>query len=336
MSLLTKRAFTGASIQDDGRSGLQRYGVTSSGGVDKLALAQGRALLKDEENTAVIEFSAVGGTFLVQESSFFVLTGAEAQLYLNDTPILRGQVFRAQVGDEIKIGSITKGFYSYLHVAGGFCTDSHLKSRSTNIQAGLGTTLETGKILPYKKKLNRNLMYMNLGEYCNSDSIRIVSGPQTDFFPEKVFERFLDTEFEVSQKRDRMGVKLNFKSKNFFIEDGLSIVSDAIEVGDIQIDGQGQPTVLLNDRQPTGGYPRISTVISADLHKFAQISINSKFNFVLVSLEEAIIALKELAEQLKTLNEQVDFFQRDPHDISNLLSYSLVGGAIRGDEYDES
>ena len=102
MSLFVKSAFAGASIQDDGRPGMQRYGVTLGGAVDKLALAQGRLLLNDHGNTAVIEFSAVGGQFIAQKPSFFAFTGAEAPLSLNGKLIPNGQVFEAQAGDEIK------------------------------------------------------------------------------------------------------------------------------------------------------------------------------------------------------------------------------------------
>ena len=113
MSLYINSALVGASVQDDGRPGLQRYGVTSGGAVDKLALAQGRVLLNDEGNTAALEFSAVGGKFKVQTSSFFVFTGAEAPLKLNGNLIQQGQVFEAKAGDEIEIGSISNGFYGY-------------------------------------------------------------------------------------------------------------------------------------------------------------------------------------------------------------------------------
>ena len=133
-----------------------------------------------------------------------------------------------------------------------------------------------------------------------------------------------------------MGIRLNYNGDNFCHKDGLKILSEAIELGDIQVDGQGVPTVLLNDRQPTGGYPRIATVISADIYKVAQIGVNSKFHFTLVSLDEAIKALKKHGDLLSLMNNEVSFLNRDPKDISDLLSYGLVDGAIRGDEYDKS
>ena len=122
----------------------------------------------------------------------------------------------------------------------------------------------------------------------------------------------------------------------FDTKNGLNVLSEAIEIGDIQIDGQGVPTILLNDRQPTGGYPRIATVISADLHKVAQIGVNSTFKFTLVSLNEAIKALKDFTDELSDLENEVFNLTRDPSDIDNLLSYGLIDGAIRGDEYEES
>ena len=152
----------------------------------------------------------------------------------------------------------------------------------------------------------------------------------------KLLENFLKTEFTITSSRDRMGIRLGHQGKKFDTKSGLNVLSEAIEIGDIQIDGQGVPTILLNDRQPTGRYPRIATVISADLHKVAQIGVNSTFKFTLVSLIEAIKALKDFTDELSDLENEVFNLTRDPSDIDNLLSYGLIDGAIRGDEYEES
>ena len=336
MSLIVKNIFLGASIQDDGRSGLQRFGVTAGGAIDSFALEQGRTLFNDKSNTAAIEFSGSGGKFLVEQTSHFTSTGAQSIVKLNGLKIPQRQIFKATKGAEIEISSISKGFYSYLHVAGGFLTSFHLGSRSGNIRAGLGTILKNGASLPYASDLKVKIRSIKSSDYMNAKNIRIIKGPQTHLFPKKLLDRFLDTEFEISSVRDRMGIRLNYNGDNFCHKDGLKILSEAIELGDIQVDGQGVPTVLLNDRQPTGGYPRIATVISADIYKVAQIGVNSKFHFTLVSLDEAIKALKKHGDLLSLMNNEVSFLNRDPKDISDLLSYGLVDGAIRGDEYDKS
>ena len=331
-----KNIFPGASIQDDGRPGLQRFGVTAGGAIDRFALEQGRSLFNDKSNTAAIEFSGSGGKFIVGQTSYFSSTGARSIVKLNGLEKPQRQIFKAMEGDEIEISSISKGFYSYLHVAGGFLTISHLGSRSGNIRAGLGTILQENDYLPYRSELKVKMYSIKSLNYMHMRSIRIIKGPQTHLFPKKLLDRFLDTEFEISSARDRMGVRLNHTGNNFYHKDGLKILSEAIELGDIQIDGQGVPTVLLNDRQPTGGYLRIATVISADIHKIAQIGVNSKLQFTLVSLNEAIKALKEYEELLSLMDKEIIFLNRDPRDISDLLSYGLVDGVIRGDEYDKS
>jgi biotin-dependent carboxylase-like uncharacterized protein len=336
MSLFVKNIFPGASIQDNGRPGLQRFGVTAGGAIDSFALEQCRSLFREKSNTAAIEFSGSGGKFIVGQTSYFSSTGAHSVVKLKGLKKAQGQIFKAMEGDEIEVSSISKGFYSYLHVAGGFLTCCHLGSRSGNVRAGLGTTLKNGDHLPYVSELNIKMSSVKFIDYMNTRQIRIIEGPQTHLFSKKLLDRFLDTEFEVSIARDRMGIRLKHTGSNFCHKDGLKILSEAIELGDIQIDGQGLPTVLLNDRQPTGGYPRIATVISADVHKVAQIGVNSKLHFTLVSLGEAIKALKDYEDMLSVMDKDVTFLNRDPRDISNLLSYGLVDGVIRGDEYDKS
>lgn len=336
MTLFVKKVFPGASIQDNGRPGLQRFGLTAGGAVDTLALNLGRALFGDKSNTSVIEFSGAGGKFIVKRPSFFASTGANSTIKLNGVLKLQAEVFSASEDDEIEVSSISTGFYSYLHVAGGFLTAVHFGSRSGNIRAGLGTILKTGDYLPYASPVNVKISAIKMRNYTNFNKIRLISGPQTRLFSKKIFENFLKTEFTITSSRDRMGIRLGHQDKKFDTKSGLNVLSEAIEIGDIQIDGQGVPTILLNDRQPTGGYPRIATVISADLHKVAQIGVNSTFKFTLVSLNEAIKALKDFTDELSDLENEVFNLTRDPRDIDNLLSYGLIDGAIRGDEYEES
>ena len=111
MSLFVKNIFPGASIQDNGRPGLQRFGVTAGGAIDSFALEHGRSLFKEKSNTAAIEFSGSGGKFIVGQTSYFSSTGAHSVVKLKGLKKAQGQIFKAMEGDEIEVSSISKGIY---------------------------------------------------------------------------------------------------------------------------------------------------------------------------------------------------------------------------------
>ena len=324
----------GASLQDYGRHGLQRYGIAEGGVMDRVALAEGMALLNNQPNDAVIEFSGNGGEFEVCGGAMVIAcTGAAMGASIDNCPLVWRSTMRVEAGQRITIGAAGEGVYGYLHVQKGFAVPMVLGSRGTHTRAGFGgfngRFLKAGDELPVYETQNTSCAYLSVNTPVppRSKSIRVVWGAQADKFSEDVRERFLNTVFTVSAARDRMGARLTCDTQ-FMSTTGLSGISDAVLSGDVQIGGDGMATVLLSDRQPTGGYPRIATVISADLHRFVQLPVLSEFRFHCVSIEEAVEALAVYRDMQKRLPDNIAPLHRDPAEIADLLSYNLIDGVV--------
>ncbi|RMH45047.1 MAG: urea amidolyase, partial [Alphaproteobacteria bacterium] len=142
---------------------------------------------------------------------------------------------------------------------------------------------------------------------------------------------FVSRPFRVSRLRDRMGIRLEPEAGPLPAEAGLRILSDAVCPGDIQIGGDGMPTVLMADHQPTGGYPRIGTVIGADLPALAQVPTGAEIALVPTDIDEAVAARARLAAELEALPRRLEPLLRDPADMPDLLSYNLIDGVTNGD-----
>jgi allophanate hydrolase len=158
--------------------------------------------------------------------------------------------------------------------------------------------------------------------------IRVVPSIQTVQFAEDTLERFQSTPFSRDPRGNRQGVRMAFEGEGFFADGGLSVVSEVITEGDIQITGDGAPYVLMCECQTTGGYPRIGTVIPSDLPRVAQAPAGASLTFRFVTLDEAReIEAKDRAAR-KTLPGKVRPLVRDPHEMQDLLSFQLVSGAV--------
>ena len=327
------RVAPGASVQDHGRHGYQRFGIVEGGVMDRTAYAEGLALLGNSKQAAVIEFSGNGGEFqVVGHPILIACTGANMGLTVDGKPVPWRSSFVVNPGQVIAIGAALDAVYGYLHIDGGFDVPVILGSRSTHTRAAFGgfkgRFLKAGDELPIAgSSSGESYLHCHQASPPALESVRIVWGPQAEHFGDAVRERFVDTQFTMSTARDRMGARLQSES-GFVSEGGLSGISDAVLSGDIQIGGDGMATVLLSDRQPTGGYPRIATVISADLDRFVQLPALARFHFCVVSLSQAVEALDEYRKAHINIKNTLRPLYRDAGDISDLLAYNLVGGVV--------
>jgi biotin-dependent carboxylase-like uncharacterized protein len=328
--------YPGTTIQDQGRLGFQRFGVTAGGAIDRYALAQGQALLGNNADVAAVEFAGAGGVFQAVGDLWLATSGAEMPALVDDRPIAWRRSFYVRDGQRVELGAAKGGVYSYLHIAGGFQTEISLGSRSNFGRGGMAAQLETGLILGAAEGLTANQRTLPARSYFDRRNVYFVKGPQTDLFPQKILDRFQAEEFTVTASRDRMGMRLEPEGGLLTFAGGLSTLSEACVVGDIQLAGDGRPAILLADRQPTGGYPRIGTVISAHLAAVAQMPVGHKFGFEFVSQEKAVGELKKWRDEIAGLPGKVQNLVRDPAEIADLLAYSLVDGVIRGDEDENS
>lgn len=341
------------TVQDRGRPGFQRYGVAGGGALDPYALAEGAVLLGNPGEAAALELFGLGGSFRALEQPLrFALSGAvmpaakiavdgkrESLAWRASSLLLPGEV--------LEIGAATTGLVGYLHLGGGVATEPVLGSRAVHLRAGIGGgRLDAGDRVPVgedpvgedpgdegpggERKARADRLTLPLPGYLGQREIRVLWGPQAALFDAAERQRFLDTEFTVSTHRDRMAARL--AGGVFEASAQLTGLSAAVSLGDVQVPGDGAPLVLLADRQPTGGYPRIATVITADLPAFAQMPSSAPFRFVLVERAAAVKALKAWRDQVTGLAGQVRPLVRDPRNIPDLLSYNLIDGMISVEE----
>ena len=325
------------TIQDYGRPGYQRLGITEGGVIDRWALAEGNILLGNDVNSAALEMATIGGKFTVTDTPIVMATsGAEMDLKLDGIDLPWRSSFTVLPGQVLHCGVARQSVYGYLHVQGGFDVASVLDSRATHIRSGfgghMGRKLCTGdeiRLSPdTKKNTNNTPQKLPTPDYLSRDTIRVLWGTQAQVFGDKQRTLLLHSEFSVTVERDRMGARLATDAGSLAAETGLTGVSDTVLAGDIQVAGDGVGTVLLADRQPTGGYPRIATVISADLDAIAQMPANRPFRFSLVSTEEAVDALLKRKQKIAALSEHLQAVVRNPADVVDLLSYNLVDGVV--------
>lgn len=333
------------SIQDLGRPGYYRHGVTESGVMDQHAWYEGVALLDQSVSDAVtsryaaIEFSEYGGRFQCTGAPLpLALSGAEFQAGIDGQPIRWHSTHLLQPGQVLEVGTIRSGCYGLLSVPGGFDVPLVLGSHSTHLRSGFGglngRTLQPGDQLRIAGYADANPsvgLSLEQADYFGQRKIRVLWGPQARYFSEDTRQRFVATCFRISSHRDRMGARLHFDGEPFVSSLGLGGVSDAVCVGDIQITGDGQPAVLLADRQPTGGYPRIATVVTADIPAFVQIRPGEEFVFEPTDMHNAQQALLEFRKRVTRLRQQCRKRVRDPSEVADLLAMQLISGVTRGD-----
>ena len=317
------------TVQDLGRHGYLAYGLTRGGAADMLALHEGAALLGQEAGCAAIEMVGMGGTFEADGDTAIALTGAQMTATIDGAPVVWNASHALPSGAKLAIGGAQSGTYGYLHVAGGFDIPEVMGARSSHLTAGVGALLQTGDELPVG-----SVGFERSGDFISPDNrlaggeIRIVASVQTQQFSDETLARFEETAFQRDPRGNRQGVRMASEGEGFFAEGGLSIVSEVISEGDIQITGDGAPYVLMCECQTTGGYPRIGTVIPADLPRVAQAPVGAPLTFRFVTLDAAREIERKHMAAIKALPGQVQPLVRDLNNIQDLLSYQLVGGAV--------
>ncbi|MDG1935589.1 MAG: urea amidolyase [Paracoccaceae bacterium] len=319
----------GLSIQDMGRPGYLEQGLSISGVADQLALHEAGTLLGHPKPQAVIEMAGIGGAFKAETDMTIALTGAIMKVSINGAQVAWNATYFLPRGADLKIGGVQSGVYGYLSFGAGISTKPFLGSRSIHLRGGIGQALQAGELIPLgRNNANEAGIGLDAEERFSGGVIRIIPSVQSALFPQREHKRFSETIFIRSLRGNRMGVAFDFKGDGFAAEGQLSILSEIIAVGDIQMTGDGRPFVLLPECQTTGGYPRIGTVIPADLPKLAQTAPGKEVSFQMITLPEALDLQKSFEDDIKRLSERVSPLIRDPSTMNDLLSYQLISGAI--------
>lgn len=330
-ALIVHRIAPGATVQDFGRDGFLAYGLSRGGAADRLALAEGAALLRQSPDLAALELPGAGGTFEATADIRIALTGAPMTATLEDTTLAWNASHLLPKGARLVIGAVRAGSYGYLHVGGGFDTVQHLASRSAHLAAGIGAPVQNGDQLPVGPDDGEATgLTLPVDPRFEGGAIRLVESLQSDLFDRKTRDRFAATTFLRDARANRMGMRLTSEGDGFSARGGLNILSETIVPGDIQVTGDGTPFLLLAESQTTGGYPRIATVIPADLPKAVQTPAGGALRFEFVSRDEALAAEARHRAHLRDLPKSCVPLLRDPAQMRDLLSYQLISGVTNG------
>jgi biotin-dependent carboxylase-like uncharacterized protein len=327
------------TLQDLGRTGFMALGMPTAGAMDRIGLRLANALLGNPPGMAAIEIGVMGPDLLVEADSVRValvgplspalIEGPDAQpksLESDRTHLLkRGQILR--------VGMIEGSSTAYLAVAGGFALPAFMGSLSTYARAGVGgldgRKLSQGDILPLpqaqaasgdERKLTAPFGY-------GSGPIRVVWGPQEEYFTANGRRTFVGSDYRVSKEADRMGIR--FEGPVIAHAKGADIISDGIAAGAIQVPGAGLPIVLLADRQTVGGYPKIATVASVDLPRLGRLLPGQTVRFQPVSVEEAEKLRRD--QEARLARTIADFKVARPPggiDLARLYEENLIDGVV--------
>lgn len=276
-------------VQDAGRYGQAHLGLTSSGPADKEAFDWANRLLQNPANSTVIEVTFGGLKLKAKVNTVFCVTGAELQLTVNGEPKALWQSHRVQANDVIELGFATHGVRNYLAVKGGFDIAEQFASCATVIREGIGglsgDKLKAGDLLPCSDQsmsASLKLASKDIPRYSKELCLRVVLGYQHASFSRLEQRRFFSSEYHVSKQWDRMGYRLTGPAIQ---SSQQAMLSEGICLGAIQIPSDGQPIVLMQDRQTIGGYPKIGSVFSLDLAKLGQAGQGTSVRFEPITMD---------------------------------------------------
>ena len=268
-----------ATIQDLGRRGWRRFGVPLSGPMDVFAFQAANLLVGNSLNRATIEIGAGEIELQTDQDCVIATAGAGYSLSVYTWEFPLGDSCFVRAGWTIRLKKNNFGMWAYLAVAGGFDSTPILDSRSTYLRGHFGgiegRLLQSGDKLKIEKPKSslselsaRTLSENARPDYANMPTVEVILGPQNDRFTDEGIKSFLSSPYRVSTTSDRMGYRLEGASLTH--SQGADLISEGMNIGSIQVPADGQPIVMMADCATTGGYPKIASVIHADLPLLAQ------------------------------------------------------------------
>ena len=318
------------TVQDLGRTGYQKVGVPVSGAMDTVALSVANALVGNDDGAAALEMTLRGPALEFEEDALVAFSGGDLTAEIADMAVPSWRAILVTRGCIVTLGKTTSGCRSYVAVAGGIDVTEVMGSRSTYLRAGIGghegRALRTGDRLrigsptPKVKEAmaraaagidalpfaltDRRVDPVALDLYEPAHEVRFVAGPHFDLLDE-LDRNVLSTEmFRVSTRSDRMGYRL--EGPALASARGHDLISSAVVAGTIQVPPDGQPIVLMADRQTTGGYPMVGHVVAADLPRVAQLKPGDDIAFREIALDRAQDLLHGLKRRVTALSKELE------------------------------
>lgn len=297
------------TIQDLGRTRFQKYGMVVAGAMDDFALQISNILVGNPKQEAALEITLMGPTLQVLDDAVIAICGGDLSPKVDGETVPMWKSFSVKKDQLIEFGKPIEGARAYLSVAGGFDIPLVMNSKSTFLKAKIGGI--NGRILEKDDRLyrgegnnsiiGRSLHFKEVPRYPKEINVRVCLGPHLQAFSEPSIRTFLSSKYEVTPQSDRMGYRL--KGPRLDHTSSADIISEAIPLGGIQVPANGDPIILMADRQTTGGYTRIATVISSDISKLAQALPGTQVQFIAISVEEAQAIYKKRARFFKILDK---------------------------------
>jgi len=294
------------TVQDLGRHGYQHYGVSVSGAMDRLGLVIANRLVNNPDVAAALEITIVGPELVFEEAAVLAITGADLSPAIDGQSVPLWTTLAIQAGSRMTFGRRRTGARSYIAVAGTLDIPSRWGSRSTHISSGTGGF--NGRAL-----LADDLLRVNVDQrarpligamlapdsrplYVDAPTLRVIAGPQ--HMNAAALSVLTATPYRLTSQSNRMGYRL--EGQRLHEDPSPPRLSDGTAMGALQIPPDGSPILLMADRPTTGGYPKIATVISADLPQAAQLQPGDTLTFRTTTLGEAELALMN---QWRHINE---------------------------------
>ena len=292
-------------IQGQPRDGLAHYGISPSGPADIIAYHHGNYLVHNKMNAASLEITLLGPHIEFLDAGYIAITGSKFLTKINNRDILYNRPIKIEKGQMLDIGSAIDGARCYLSIAGGIDVEDFLSSKSTHLETGVGglngRALKKNDIVNCMPNTIRNDIKKNKVKYdLNRTKILINKGLQHNLFSKDDWRIFLNNEYTVSSKSNRMGIRLEGGNKLNKVND---IITEGIPLGAIQVPPNGFPIISFVEHQTTGGYPKIANVIAYDIPKLGQLMPGDKFNFELIDFEQAIKLKNEMNILLNKLHD---------------------------------
>lgn len=314
------------TFQDIGRPGNMRYGVSASGPMDIVSFEAANAVLGNETKQTAIEISLGGLILQCHEGSItLAITGGDFLIEYQGQKISSWTVLTIQKGERLSVRAGKSGSWAYLAFSGKLNVKDWLNSSSTHSTSGFGGgVLKTGQKFTLTDASNQanRIGPILKPNFNTNDLIHAVLGPQDQYFMNTAIKIFSDSIFKVSDNYDRMGMQLT--GPKLELKSALSIPSEPVVKGSIQVSGDGIPTILLADHQTTGGYPKIATVISSDINKLVQFRSNQSVEFILINSNEALQKTRNFLDMKEKYLQKISISRETLE--QRLMSENLIGG----------
>lgn len=301
------------TIQDMGRYGYQKTGMSVSGVMDTRSAALANILVGNDENEGVMEVTMMGPSIEFTEDNIIAVTGGDLGAKLNGNPFPRYEAVLVRSGQTLSFAGMFGGARAYVAFAGGLDVPVVMGSKSTNLKSEIGgfegRKLAAGDEIGFESPKtwlsDMKLRKLELPDYSAKEhTLRVLLGPQDDHFKQSGIDTFLNSIYTISNEYDRMGCRMQgpvIEHKN-----GGDIITDGISFGAVQVPSHGNPIVMMADHQTTGGYTKIANVISVDLPILAQCMPGHKVRFKAVTIDEAQKRYCDEKREFRILKEKLN------------------------------